>query len=83
LKDTRVNTCTMYKVIYIDKHNAIKLVEQDIRPERDSVACFTDEDDPVPEVYIDPTSEAALETKRWAERNPVQQQMFKQYYLQK
>ena len=83
MNDTSLNTCTMYKVIYIDRYNSVTLVEQDVRPDRESVACFTDEDDPVPEVYTDPTSEAAVETKRWAERNPVQQQLFKQYYLQK
>lgn len=82
LKDTSVNTC-MHKVIYIDKHNGVTLVEQETKPIRDSVACFTDEDDPIPEVYLDLASDAAIEIKRWAERNPAQQQLFKQYYLQK
>jgi hypothetical protein len=70
----------MYKVIYIDRYNGIKLVEQDVRPDRETVACFTDEDDLIPEVYLDPTSEAALETKRWAAKNEVQQKIFDKYY---
>lgn len=73
----------VYSVIYIDRYNNVTLVKQEHKPDQSSVACFTDEDDPIPEVYIDSTSETALEVKRWAERNPVQQRLFKQYYLQK
>ena len=70
----------MYKVIYIDRYNNITLVEQETQPDPDTVACFSGEEDPIPEVYADPASESAIETRRWAERNPIQQMLFKNYY---
>ncbi len=74
----------MYKVFYIDRCNNIKLVEQETQPDTDTVACFSGDDaELIPHVYLEPDSEAAVETRRWAERNPTQQQFFKSYYQQK
>ena len=81
MKDTSVNTCIMYKVIYIDRYNIAKLIEQDFQPDQESVVCFSgDETDPIPHVYLDHNSEIAIETRRWAKYNMAQQQMFKGYF---
>lgn len=74
----------MYKVFYIDRYNNIKLVEQLAQPAEHTVACFSGEEtDLVPHVYLELDSEPAAETRHWAERNPTQQQFFKQYFQQK
>ena len=72
----------MYKVIYIGAdYSTTKLVEQAERPDPDRVACFSgDELDPVPHIYEDPYSDAAKETKRWADKNQFQHTLFKIYY---
>ncbi len=71
----------MYKVIYIDNYNNVKLVEQETRPDPNLIICFSgDETDPVPHIYTDPNSDSARQTKRWADKNQNQQTLFELYY---